>query len=72
MEVSFQVDEWGEYMEDGDHLVFCMSLGNNFVVNAKEGNEEGQDFYILYTMHKNYFHSQKSFQMTMGARVLCM
>ncbi len=48
MEVSFQVDEWGEYREDSDHLTSCMSyLGDNFAMNAKEGNEEGQDFYIL-------------------------
>jgi hypothetical protein len=47
MEVSFQVDEWGEYGEDGDHLTSCMSLGDNFAMNAEKGNKEGQDFYIL-------------------------
>ncbi len=28
MEVSFQVDEWGEYGEDGDHLASCMSMNH--------------------------------------------
>lgn len=42
MEVALQVDEWDhEYGEDGDHMASCMSLEDNFIVNAKEGNEEG-------------------------------
>ncbi len=41
MEVAFQVDEWDhEYGEDGDHMASCMSLEDNFIMNAKEGNEE--------------------------------
>jgi hypothetical protein len=65
MEVSFQVDEWGEYGEDGDHLASCMSLGNNFVVNAKEGNEECQDFYILLCT-KNIFTINNHFKCPWG------
>jgi hypothetical protein len=47
METTFQEDEWDEYGLDGDHLVACISLGNNFVIFVEEGNEEGANFYIL-------------------------
>jgi hypothetical protein len=32
---------------DGDELVISLEVGNNFVVNAKEGNSEGQEFLVV-------------------------
>jgi hypothetical protein len=52
MEATFQ-EEWDEYKNDGDHLIAYLLLGNNFVVNAKEGNE-GVDFYILICPQTNF------------------
>jgi hypothetical protein len=31
--------------------VNCLKLGDNFVVNTKEGNEEGVDFYVVFCIH---------------------
>jgi hypothetical protein len=47
METTFKEDEWDDYVIDGDHLATCILLGENFAIFAKEGNEEGADFYIL-------------------------
>jgi hypothetical protein len=35
------------YGDDGDHLVACILVGDNFAVNVEEGNEKGVKFYIL-------------------------
>ncbi len=40
MEVAFQVDKWDVYGDDGDRLVSCMSLGDNFAMDIEERNEE--------------------------------
>jgi hypothetical protein len=32
---------------DGDELVTSLEVGNNFVVNAKEGNNEGQELWVV-------------------------
>jgi hypothetical protein len=47
METTFKEHEWDDYAIDGDHLATCILLGDNFANFAKEGNEEGADFYIL-------------------------
>jgi hypothetical protein len=47
IEDTFQEDEWDEYGVDDDHLISYISLGDNFVMNSKDGNEEVVDFYIL-------------------------
>ncbi len=31
--------------------VNCLKLGDNFVVNTKEGNKEGVDFYVVFCIH---------------------
>jgi hypothetical protein len=58
MEAIFQANEWDEYRDDGDHLATCVSLGDNFVVNVKEGNEEGVDFYVLLCTQTNFIVEQ--------------
>jgi hypothetical protein len=40
IEVTFREDKWDEYKGDGANLVAYISLGGNYVVNAKEGNEK--------------------------------
>jgi hypothetical protein len=35
-------------------LASCLALGDNFVVNAEEGNSEGVDFYILMCIKPMY------------------
>jgi len=36
---------WGmQYGLDGDELIASLKVGDNFDVNAEEGNSEGQDF----------------------------
>ncbi len=51
----FDEDDWDQFGENGDHLAFCLTLGDNFSVNV-----EGVDFYILmctktmYTLQKPY------------------
>ena len=35
------------YQGPGDTLSDVIHVGDNFAVNAKEGNSEGADFYIL-------------------------
>ena len=35
------------YQGRGDTLSDVLNVGDNFVVNAEEGNSEGVDFYIL-------------------------
>lgn len=47
MEAMFQVDEWDEYEDDGNHLATYISLRDNFTMNVKQGNENGVNFYIL-------------------------
>jgi hypothetical protein len=37
MEVTFREDKWDEYKGDGANLVAYISLGDNYVVNAKGG-----------------------------------
>jgi hypothetical protein len=58
MEVTFQVDEWDEYKNDGDHLAACNSLRDNFIMNAKQGNEEGFNFYILVCTQTSFMVEQ--------------
>jgi hypothetical protein len=46
--------EW-RHGVDGDELATSLEVGDNFVVNAEEGNNEGQEFWIMcYTkpLHK--------------------
>jgi hypothetical protein len=38
--------EW-RHGVDGDDLVASLEVGDKFVVNAKEGNNEGQEFWIV-------------------------
>ncbi len=47
METTFQEDECDEYGLDGDHLVACILVRDNFIICVEEGNEEGTNFYIL-------------------------
>jgi hypothetical protein len=54
MEATFQEEEWDEYEDDIDHLIAYLLLGDNFVVNAKEGNEEGVGSYILICTQTNF------------------
>ncbi len=54
MEATFQANEWDEYGDDGDHLATCISLGDNFAMNAEEGNEERVNFYILVCTQTNF------------------
>ncbi len=58
MEATFQAYEWDEYGNDGNHLVAYISLGDNFVVNAEEGNEEGVDFYVLLCTQTSFVIEQ--------------
>jgi hypothetical protein len=57
---AFDEVKWDRLGVDGDHLTSCLALGDNFVVNAKEDNTEGKDFYILmctkpmYTLQSPY------------------
>ncbi len=44
MEDTFQEDEWDEYGMNNDHLVSCISLGDNFAMNSEDGNEKEVDF----------------------------
>jgi hypothetical protein len=37
----------GELEVDAEDLVVLVSIGDNFVVLAQEGNDEGIEFYIL-------------------------
>jgi hypothetical protein len=39
--------EW-QYGLDGDELVVSLEVGDIFVVNAKEGNSESQEFWVLF------------------------
>jgi len=47
MEATFKKDEWVDYTIDGNHLATYASLGDNFAISPKEGNEEGAYLYIL-------------------------
>jgi hypothetical protein len=67
MEVTFQVDEWDEYEDDGDHLTACISLRDNFTMNAKQGNEEGVDFYVLLCT-KTSFMVEQAFTCANGGK----
>lgn len=49
MEVTFREDKWDEYKGDGANLVAYISLGDNYVVNAKEGNEKGGFLHCICT-----------------------
>jgi hypothetical protein len=48
MEVTFWEDKWDEYKGDGVNLVAYISVGDNYVVNAKEGNEKRWIFTLYY------------------------
>jgi hypothetical protein len=41
MENALEEDEWDDYGNDGEWLAKCISLGNNFAMNSKEGNVKG-------------------------------
>jgi hypothetical protein len=40
-------NEWDQLGECGKYLANCLEVGDNFVVNAEEGNEEDVNFYIV-------------------------
>ncbi len=40
-------DAWDQLGECGEYLASCLEVGDNFVVNTKEGNEEDVDFYLV-------------------------
>jgi hypothetical protein len=56
----FGEDDWDQFGVNSDQLASCLALGDNFAMNAKEGNSEGVDFYILmctkpmYTLFASY------------------
>jgi hypothetical protein len=47
VELTFEEQKWDQYGAYGDYLASCLQLRDNFVVRAKEDNEEGVDFNIL-------------------------
>jgi hypothetical protein len=65
MEDAFQKDKWDEYNVDGDHLAFCISMGDNFAINFEDKNEERMDFYVLVCM-KDAFNFHKPFKCPWG------
>jgi hypothetical protein len=65
MEANFHEDEWDAYGVDGDYLAACLQLGDNFAVNAEEGNDEDVDFYIVLCT-KALFTATKSFKCKWG------
>jgi hypothetical protein len=40
-------DERDQFGECGEYLADCLELGDHFVVNAKDGNIKGEDFYLI-------------------------
>ncbi len=36
-----------DYGEDGNVLITCLEIGNNFVVNVVVDNDEGQEFWLI-------------------------
>jgi hypothetical protein len=45
-------DEWDQLDECGEYMSICLEVGDNFVVNAEESNEEDVNFYfVLCTQH---------------------
>jgi hypothetical protein len=40
-------DAWDQLGECGDYLASCLEIGDNFVVNVEEGNQEDVDFYVM-------------------------
>jgi hypothetical protein len=47
IEVIAIEDEWDQFGQCGDYLVNYLELGDNFVINVEEGNNEGVEFYIV-------------------------
>jgi hypothetical protein len=37
-------------MVSGEYLASCLGLGDNFAINAEEGNSEGVNFYLVLSM----------------------
>ncbi len=58
METTFKEDEWDDYEINGDHLVACISLGDNFAISIEEENKEGTYFYILLCTQTSFLLDQ--------------
>jgi len=58
-------DGWDQVGECGEYLASCLEVGDNFVVNTKEGNEEDVDFYLvlctlpIHIVAKDFINSWK-------------
>jgi hypothetical protein len=51
---AFTFGLWDDFGTDGEHLVSCLGLGENFAVEAKQESEEGVEFYLLLCCKQAY------------------
>ncbi len=50
-----QEEEWDQLGACANSLAICSKLGDNFVVNALEDNDEGVDFYVVLCIQPTQF-----------------
>lgn len=55
IQATTQEEEWDQFEGCIDSLVDCLELGDNFVVNVEEGNEEGVEFYVVLSTTSTHF-----------------
>lgn len=54
MQDAFVFELWDEFGSDGENLACCLELGENFAIEAEEGNDEGVDFHLLVCCSRPY------------------
>jgi hypothetical protein len=48
IQVGTQEEDWDQFGGRANSLANCSKLGDNFVVNVEESNEEGIEFYVMF------------------------